>query len=808
MLARPRSSGFTVGVKPVAYRLRCVLRSRWRATLGLTLIVAAVGAVVLGFAAGAQRTASTPDRLTKVRDRGFDGVIQQDHGLPRLDELRALPGAEEIESATFVFGGLAPPDSLDENGRFRPEARDKLIDALAFGGAYEALDGKLLAGRDANPATRGEFVATQSWVDRNGAAIGDPFAFGSLTQEEADKAGFSQDVPTGPAFPAVLVGIIDGPADDDDPGSRSEPIAFFPYTLLDEPEIGVATSIISVKLREGVDLVAFQGQIDELDESDVFILEEAVIVGPTVRTAVEAQSRGLWLLAAVSAVAAVAVLGQLISRQVRLSAAERSRLSAMGFTEKQIVAESVGRAAVPIVIGSLMAIVLALIASNAFPTGFARRLEPDPGLRFETVVLIVGAVGLILALLLWNLVAVAARKLRADSLRPSMVIEGIATKSPSATAATGLRFAFIRGERDSGSMRTSVIGLLMTVVGVVGALTFASSLERLVADPSRSGSNYDGFFGSGQTTVSDELLAALDTEPDIDALMLLSGSQARRVSDDLNDIYTLRLIGMEPIKGDVSPKVLSGRLPVSTDEIALGRLAARDLDVGVGDDLTLEGVDGEHTFRVTGLAVVPSIGSNEGIGQDGLVTYAGLQRIDPEVVANTPIFNVRPGSPRGTAGRIMIENGAADTGGESVPAAIANLGRVRAIPYLLAALLGALAVLTVSHVMITSIQNRRRDVAIVRCLGADRRWITRAVHWQATSFIVLPLVIGTPIGLVVGNLVFRRFADSVGAVNGASLPFVLVALIIVGLLLLANAVAAVPAGRARRLAPALLLQSE
>jgi putative ABC transport system permease protein len=265
---------------------------------------------------------------------------------------------------------------------------------------------------------------------------------------------------------------------------------------------------------------------------------------------------------------------------------------------------------------------------------------------------------------------------------------------------------------------------------------------------------------------------------------------------------------MEPIRGDVSPKVLSGRLPVSEDEIALGRLAARDLDVGVGDELTLEGVDDQHAFRVTGLAIVPSVGSNEGVGQDGLVTFGGLQRIDPSVVANSPIFNVRPDSPPGTAMRIVLENGAPDTGDSSAPAAVANLGRVRAIPYLLAALLGMLATLTVAHVMLTSINNRRRDVAIVRCLGADRSWITRAVHWQATSFIVAPLVIGTPVGLIVGRLVFRSFADSVGAVNGASLPFVLVGAIVAGLVVLANLAAAVPARRARRLAPALLLQSE
>ena len=789
-------------MRPVFYRLRCAVRARWCSTVGLTLIVAVVCAIVLAFAAGAQRTASSPDRYTSANDVGYDLLLYQERRLPRLDELRALPAAEEIDSATFVFGGIAGPDALDANGNIRPEAVDSAPDAIAFGGDYRAFASHLVDGRDADPTVRGEFVATRSWLELWGASLGDRFVFASYTQEHADKAGFSSDVPDGPVFPAQLVGVIEGDAGDGDPTSPADPIAMFPYTLLDEPNIGVATSIMAVKLREGATLETFQQQIDELDGSEAFVVTPAVLVGPVVRTAVEAQSRGLWILAAVSAIAAVAVLGQLITRQVRLPIAERSRLSALGFTDKQIVAESVGRAALPIVVGSLVAVIFAVLASDVFPIGFARSLEPDPGLRIETVVLLCGAVGLVLALLLWTVVAAGSVKVRPDTVHLSSLIEGIATKSPSATAATGLRLAFIRGERDSGSVRTSVTGLLLTVIGVVGALTFAASLQRLVNDPARYGENYDGFFGSGQTTVSDELRNALEDEPDIDALTLLSEGQAR-VGD-----YTLRLIGMEPIKGDVSPRVLAGRLPASEDEIALGRLAARALHVGVGDELDLDGVDGTSSFHVTGLAVVPSIGSNDGIGQDAVVTYGGLQRIDPEVVANTPIFNVRPGAPRGTLERIMIDNGAADTGESSIPSAIQNIGRVRAIPYLLAALLSALAVLTVAHVMLTSMNNRRRDVAIVRCLGADRPWITRAVHWQATSFMVVPLVVGTPVGLIVGQLVFRSFADSVGAVNGASRPFLLVAAIVMGLALLANLAAALPARRARRLAPAQLLQSE
>jgi hypothetical protein len=37
---------------------------------------------------------------------------------------------------------------------------------------------------------------------------------------------------------------------------------------------------------------------------------------------------------------------------------------------------------------------------------------------------------------------------------------------------------------------------------------------------------------------------------------------------------------MEPVKGDLAPRVLEGRIPSLRDEIALGRLTARTLGVG------------------------------------------------------------------------------------------------------------------------------------------------------------------------------------------------------------------------------------
>ena len=99
--------------------MRCVLRARWPATVGLILIVTAVSAVVLTFAAGARRTSSAPDRYTAAVGGAFDGLIFQEHGRPRTAEIAALPGASSAASITFVFGALTTEGNAD-------------VDAIAF----------------------------------------------------------------------------------------------------------------------------------------------------------------------------------------------------------------------------------------------------------------------------------------------------------------------------------------------------------------------------------------------------------------------------------------------------------------------------------------------------------------------------------------------------------------------------------------------------------------------------------------------------------------------------------------------------
>ncbi|MEA2827933.1 MAG: putative transport system permease protein [Actinomycetota bacterium] len=766
-------------MKAVAYRMRRVLRAQWRATVFLALTVTVVSGVVLTFATGAHRTSSAPDRYTASRGGELDGEIQQDSGRPRTSEIASLPGVVSVEAASFVFGGVDLPGAS--------EAQDSYV----FAGSYRAFAGRLVEGRD--PVRTGEFVATRSFADAWGMPVGTTFEILTLTQEQADRAGydaFANEGPQGLNLEAVLVGIFEGPGEINDP----TPLALLPASLLDDGDVGIAATVMSLRLRPGTDLARFRAELDSLPGGDTFSLEPSRLISSEVRTAVDAQALGLWLLAAVGGVAAVAVLGQVVTRSVRLAPDERSRLAAIGFTKGQLLVESIGRAAVPIVIGTALGAAVAVGASVIFPTGFVRRIEPHPGLWVDPTVVAMTAAGLLAALMAWTSAAlVVLRPARGE--RPSALVESVAARSGSATLSTGFRFAFTPAGRDRGSLRAAATGMLVTSALLVGAVVFGSSLGRLLNDGKRYGYNFDLMFGSGGDVVPDELRSSLEADPDVAAVLLYAVGQARVGA------VSIQLAGMDPVKGDLPPTILSGRLPATENEIALGRLIARKLGTRVGADLTVEGPSSSQQFRVTGLAVVPAVEGLDGMGQDGIVTIGGMRRLDPEATPSVAAVGLRKGAPRGAADRLG--------GGQyTLPAVLENLAHVRAVPFLLALLVGALAVLTVVHVMITAVRNRRRDLAVLRSLGADGRWITRAVHWQATTFALLPLAIGAPVGIIVGRLVFETFARSIGAVPGASFPFVQLVVVLTGLVVLANAAAAVPARRARHLAPALLLNPE
>lgn len=775
----------------LVFRVHRRIRRDWRSTLFMAMIVAVVGTAVLSFAAGAARTASTPDRYTASVAKQADAAIVQKIGNSRSGEIADLPSVERIVSMTFMMAGLTPIDSPSE------------IDVIVFAGSAEAGGATVTSGRQPNPSHPQEFVATRSFVEAAGAAIGDTFQFLSLTAEQGDRFGFAlEEPPQGPTFVASLVGIVDG-VQDGDPSQPLEPAAIFPPSVLDGVDIAVRSSLMAVSLIPGTDLTALRAGLDTLPEPEQFNIQPIQPVSPSIRTAVAAEASGLWVLAAVAALSSVAALGQFASIRARLSDRESASLSAIGLTTRQLVAESVIRASVPVLVGAVAAVVGAYAVSGFFPYGIAKAIEPRPGPRFDPVVLLAGSVVFALAVMVWTWCALAAGRKRSSEPRLSPLVERMAVASPTPTAATGLRFAYTHTRRNAGFTRAAIWGVMFAAAGIIGAVTVGSSLDRLVAEPPRQGRFFDAVFGdAGQTVPSDELRLGLVADPAVRGLTLLGTSQARGGDN------TVMLVGFERIRGGQALVPMEGRLPASTDEIALGRVTARELHVDTGDELSLHGATSTQTFTVTGIVVMPSVGGGDGVGDGGLVTMGGLQHLDQAAVGVGLGINIGADAPAGTLERIAGEFGLESLRIADLPTSVGNLDRVRAVPYLLAGVLAALGILTVTHAMFTSVRNRRRDIAVLGALGADRRWVARMIHWQASGFTLLPTLVGVPVGMLLGRQLFRWLADTIGAANDASFPYAIVSAVAVTSLVLANMAAAIPARGARNLALAQLLQPE
>ena len=779
---------FTTRVGAILYRLRCSLRSSGATVAGLAAVVAVTVAVVLTLVAGAVRTLSAPDRYSASRGADFVVTVEQISGRPRTSELARLDSVEEALPATFVFGGLVPSGG----------GLDEVVDALVFAGVPDSLGTTVVDGRAPDPGSTDEFAATRPFMEATGAQLGDRFDLWAIPQAAADAAGFDAAAAATRIGDAALVGVLDGPAVLQDPS----PLAVFPTGLLDAGDVGVAATHTAVSLAPGSTVDDLRNQLDGLTDPGLFGLTEHDWVPADVRGAVRAHGQGLAIVAAIVAVATVVVVGQLLGRQVRVADDERLVLRSIGMTRAQIVGDQLGAAALATAVGAVVATGLAYLASGLFPNGFVRHVEPDPGRRLDAVAVLGGAAALAFAILAWVLVAVVTSAHSIHRAEPASLVEAVARRLPR-RAATALRLGFTRRRGDPTRPLAAVVGAAAATGVLVGALTFGTSLGALVDQPDRWGLDFDLGVGQGGDELPDDLRATLENDPDITDATLY-GTVLATVGAEGFDVT-----GALPVRGSTAPHLFSGRLAEGADELVIGRVAARRFGVGIGDDLTMVGPDGPRTMTVTGLGVIPGLEGGDGVGEGGLVTLEGLRRLDRSAGPTAAVVRLQPGAPVGAvAERLTEATGMAATQGFDPPGVIFNVERVRSVPFVVAGVLAALVVLNVAHHLVLLTRRRRRDLAVLQALGADGRWVTGVVHWQASLFTLLVVVLGAPLGFAAGRVVYRTFVGRFGAVETVTLPLELVAVVVVGLLALANVVAAPSAVRVRQRPPSRMLAEE
>jgi hypothetical protein len=114
-------------------------------------------------------------------------------------------------------------------------------------------------------------------------------------------------------------------------------------------------------------------------------------------------------------------------------------------------------------------------------------------------------------------------------------------------------------------------------------------------------------------------------------------------------------------------------------------------------------------------------------------------------------------------------------------------------PDLLAGLMALMAGGVLAYGVVVAVNRNGQDLAVARALGLTPRLVRRTSRWAAFAFTTAALVVAVPVGVVLGRVVWRTYAEGLGVVpDPVTTEWELAALVVaaLGLALLIGTLAA------------------
>jgi hypothetical protein len=791
-------------VSAVLFVARTEIRRRWKSAAYLALLVGIVGAAVFTTAAGARRTATS---LTRFNAQSRAASVQVTFaGETPLQLARFRSSRDVVAAQRFRIYAAILSQAPDVN----------FVTPMADATAIVDLP-RVVRGRLPNPRTTDEVAIDESVAAGSHIRLGDQLDAISYTPAQVAKfASGAPDAgsPAGPKLRFHIVGIVRRPIDLGRTTAASFPIVLTPaFNRRYVTTIGSWGEGLLARTTHGATgATAVSNEAKDIFGAlPGFSVSSLANQNNGAQSAVDFLAIALWICCAVAALAGVTVIAIVLGREIDQNGPDHETLQTLGLTLRQRIV-TYGPFLLLVGVGGVFVAAVGSVAlSPLFPVGVARRAEPNPGVSIDWTVLALGIAGLLFVVTV--IVAISAfRATRPARVRrtpnASWLVSAVTRASLAPTITSGVRMALQRGRgRATVPLISAVIGAALGIVGISGALVYRANLDHLAATPRAYGWAWDFKANdavSNETSCTKQDFGLLHT-PGVATLEAICYGTANITIDE----RATNGWGIVPIRGTIAPELTAGRAPAGADEVALGATTLRALHKHIGDLVAAKGPHGHGTYRIVGETTFPELGQEQALADGAAFTGAGYAPLfDQNNFYRYLVGRFTPGADRASVlKRARAISQLNDVTTAAIPVEVSRLQQTNWTPVGIAGLVGLLAILALAHAIATAGRRRRRDLAMFKTLGFERRQIRAVVAWQATTLATIGVLVGLPVGLLIGTLVWRHIADALGIVDAVRYPASLL-LVVPGVLLVVNLLAFFPAQAAARTRPAVALRDE
>ena len=832
----------------VWFRCRASFRRRWSGYLNVVILIGVVGGLALASIAGARRTESSFPAYVASTNPSTVGLISayDDPGLginngynPRLSaKIARLPYVRR-STTTIIFDGNMNISAIKGVHPHVLAGESPATFVGSLNGEFSSVDRvTLVIGRLANPRRMNEAVMNLQAAKEMGLHVGSVIQIPFYTDVQTQDFSGTSNPPQ--PFRLVTIKIV------------GEIIPLGGVVQSDIDALGSAEVIFSQSLTKALAPKCATGtetmlQVRGGEHNAKQVLREATRIDPdaaqfgeevianfipAVQQAIEPEAIALAVFGGIAGLATLLIAALMIGRILRIESGETDVLRALGANRSMMLGDQLVGVLGAVLLGSLVAVGVAVALSPLTPLGPVRPVYPNPGVAFDWtalglgfLVLLIGLGALCLLFARREVRRTNGRGVARSPSRESSVARSFANAGLPISSVTGVRFALEPGRgRSTAPVRSAIVGSVLAVFILTTTVTFGASLNSLVSHPALYGWNWNyamlSSFAGAEDLPAHQIAIFLNRDRDIEAWSGVSFTSGKL------DGQRVSFLAQAP-GAHVAPPLLSGHGLRADNQVVLGSRTLAQLHTQVGDFVTFtNGISKPTKLLVVGTATMPAITDGVAMGTGALVSTtdfpASLLNIQdaPLPGPNAVLVRIRAGVNPSAAYRSLerinsevnkIPQASGLAGGVLTllrPVEIVNFHAMGTTPVIFAASLALGAIAALGFILVASVRRRRRDLALLKALGFTQRQLSAAIAWQATVAALCGVVVGLPLGIISGRELWILFARSIDAVPDPTVSILSVVLIGAGAFVFSNLVAVLPGRIAARTSTALVLRAE